>query len=164
MKNIQKIALLIACCLTTITPNLGFADESNTKLLFEQTCYQLVKEDWLSEDFTIMEYSENKQFDAKYEARGDNVYFNLVVNENNEPERFAFQLKPDEPLENQINTIFHALFFDMEDQSEFVDSLVESYTASMTLNKQNPQNPYAQKWYNQQRYELDTGWLYIWQQ
>ena len=49
----------------------------------------------------------------------------------------------------------------MEDQSEFVDSLVESYTASMTLNKQ---NPYAQKWYNQQRCELDTGWLYIWQQ
>ena len=66
MKNIQKIALLIACCLTTITPNLGFADESNTKLLFEQTCYQLVKEDWLSEDFTIMECSENKQFDAGF--------------------------------------------------------------------------------------------------
>ena len=160
MKNIQKTALLIVCCLTAITPGLGFADESNTKLLFEQTCCQLVKEDWLSEDFTIMEYPENKQFDAKYEARGDSVYFNLVVNEDNEPERFAFQLKSDESLEDQINAIFHAIFFDMEDQSEFVDSLIKSYTASMALNKK---NPYAQKWYNQQRCELDTGWLYIWQ-
>ena len=97
---------------------------------------------------------------SKYTVRSDEGFFNLTTQKDGRPERFAFQMKAEEPLKTQISTILKAVFPNGEGAEDFAEELADAYDASVEHRKN--VKPYAMKLYNEKRCELDMGWLYIW--
>ncbi|MEI3406705.1 MAG: hypothetical protein V8Q79_09030 [Christensenellales bacterium] len=139
----------------------ALAEEMDAGTWVEQTCALLKEADWLPNACTIEEYTgEYDPLISKYTVRSDEGFFNLTTQKDGRPERFAFQMKAEEPLKTQISTILKAVFPNGEGAEDFAEELADAYDASVEHRKN--VKPYAMKLYNEKRCELDMGWLYIW--
>ena len=160
--NVRK-TMIAATFLAVCFSCAALADEGTAGEWFEQTCRLLAEANWAPEDYTIEEYTgEYDPQISKYKVRSDEGFFNLTTAQDGTPERFAFQMKADEPLETQVGTILKAVFPDGEDAEKFAKQLADDYNASTANPKQKDYQPYANRYYNEKRCELDMGWLYIW--
>ena len=165
MKRLSSLRKMIiaAAFLAACFSSAALADELKAGEWFEQTCRLLAEAEWTPADYTIEEYTgEYDPMISKYKVGSDEGFFNLTTAQDGTPERFAFQMKADEPLETQIGTILKAVFPDGEGAEDFAKALVDDYNASTANPKQKDYQLYAKKDYNEKRCELDTGWLYIW--
>lgn len=157
-KMVIATAFLAACF-----SGAALADEWTAGEWFEQTCRLLAKANWTPENYAIEEYTgEYDPLISKYKVRSDEGFFDLTTARDGTPERFAFQMKADEPLETQIGTILKAVFPDEEGAEKFAEQLADTYSASTANPKQKGYKPYANGYYHEKRCELDEGWLYVW--
>lgn len=160
LSNVRK-TMIAATFLAVCFSCAALAEEMDAGTWVEQT-YTLLKEaDWLPKACTIeKDAGEYDSLISKYTVRSDEVFFNLTTQKDGRPERFAFQMKAEEPLKTQISTILKAVFPNGEGAEDFAEELANAYDASVEHRKN--VKPYAMKLYNEKRCELDMGWLYIW--
>ena len=161
LSNVRK-TMIAATFLAVCFSCAALAEEMDAGTWVEQTCALLKEADWLPNACTIEEYTgEYDPLISKYTVRSDEGFFNLTTQKDGRPERFAFQMKADEPLETQVGTILKAVFPDGEDAEKFAKQLADDYNASTANPTQKDYQPYANRYYNEKRCELDAGWLYI---